>query len=189
MDRRAIGVSLGVVFVLTGIACAEFATPTAEQIKKAAKTPAAVKALIADATPAQAAQVVKVIILEIATEHDGKGHASHARGQGQSQIAAVIRYALTGLSPEQAALFAFDLGTACGESLTISSNGGLTSSVQGALATYGGETSGPMLAQNFATAFMAVAAPAGRVGVQGQNQNQAPPPIEPPVSGPYPAQQ
>jgi hypothetical protein len=66
--------------------------------------------------------VVKVIVFESATEHDGKGHASHARGQGQEQIAAVIRYALTGLSPEQAALFAFDLGTACGESLTISSN-------------------------------------------------------------------
>jgi len=189
MNMRAIGLSLGVVFVLTRIASAEFATPTAEQIKEAAKTPAAVKALISEATPAQAAQVVKVIILAIATDHDGRGQAAHARGQGQAQIAAVIRYAMAGLSPDQAVIFAFDLGTACGESLVISSNGGLTSSVQGALATIGGETSGALLAQNFATAFMAVAAPVGRVGVQGQNQNQAPPPIEPPTSGPYPAQQ
>jgi len=181
--KRIISITAAVlVTALTG--SAEFTKPSDARLEQAAATPAQIAGLLSDASSEQAAEVVKAVILKILANHRGDTAAFQPGGTVESLIAGVIRHALSALPPDQWKTFASAMGTVCGNSPVINANGIVVSFIQGALATAGGNV-GVALARSFATGFTAAATPAGSVGVQGQNQNQAPPPLRPPVATPY----
>ena len=165
-------------------AAGAFVHPTDAQLDQAAREPARIKALIKEASPEQAAQVVKAVILRIMA----RPGAPAADDAGRAQIARVVALAFATMPADQTAVFAAALGAACGGSLLISSSPAVVSIVQGALAT-GGANEGAALAACFAKTYTVATAPPGSVGVQGQNQNQAPPPIRPPTAALYPGQE
>jgi len=181
--KRIVSIAAAVlVTALTG--SAEFTKPSDARLEQAAATPAQIAELLSDASSEQAAEVVKAVILKILANHRGDTAAFQPGGTVESLIAGVIRHALSALPPDQWKTFASAMGTVCGNSPVINANRGVVSFIQGSLATAGGNV-GVALAQSFAVGFTAAATPAGSVGVQGQNQNQAPPPLRPPVATPY----
>lgn len=176
-----------IILISTITASAAFVSPSDTQLEQAATTPSKITELLKDASPEQAAQVVKAVIVKIEAKYRRTKGAFVAGGAADTLIAAIVKHAFSSFSAVQAGSFAAALGTACGDSLAIGANAALVSAIQGALATAGG-TGGNVPARAFANSFTAAAAPAGSVGVQGQNQNQAPPSIQPPVASPYPGQ-
>lgn len=168
---------------------AGFAPPTPAQIDLAAKSPAFTAELVRDASAAQAATVVRSVIMEIiksATPAGSTKSDPREDGRTKNRIAAVIRSAFENKTPEQARALARELGNACGNTVVIAGNPQLISWIQESIASVGGPTLGTQLAQDFGGALILAVSPSSPTGIQVQNQNQAPPPPEP---RPYPAQE
>jgi hypothetical protein len=126
-------------------AFAAFQAPTAAQLTAAANNPASIAALLEGASPEQAAQVIKAVVVEISS----LGLSATAQA---ASIGSVISVAFSAAPAGSAPMLAASLGTACGASLAIRGNPAVVSSIQAAIATAGG-SGGAAMAQTFATAY------------------------------------
>ncbi|MEI8140774.1 MAG: hypothetical protein WCI03_13020 [bacterium] len=144
MKKTLLGI-VGVMMITAMSAFAAFTPPTAAQLTAAANNPAAIAALLEGASPEQAAQVIKAVVVQIASM--GLSAPAQAASIG-SVIAAAFSAAPAGSAP----MLAASLGTACGASLAVSGNPAVVSSIQGAIATAGG-SGGAAMAQTFGTAY------------------------------------
>ena len=129
-------------------AAAAFAPPTQDQIKQAAADPAALAALLKGASPEQAAQVVKtVIVAALAMKLETSVQTA--------RINQIIAAAVGAMSAHPSA-FATALGTSLGGAAAINQNAGLVKTMRAALAAVGGQH-GTALVTAFQTAFTAAA--------------------------------
>ena len=144
MKKTLLGI-VGVVMMTALSVSAAFAPPTDAQLTAAANDPAAIAALLVGASPEQAAQVIKAVVVQVSA----MGLPAATQG---TKISAVVAAAFSATPAGSASLFAASLGTACGASGAVSGNPAVVSSIQSAIATSGG-SSGAALAQTFGTAY------------------------------------
>lgn len=186
--KKMIG-SLLLVELAWNLGVAGFVPSTPAQIDLAAQSPEFTAELVRDASAAQAAEIIRSIILKITSSKNPNSAADATKksaARTKSRIMAVMRSAFDGKTPEQAQALARALGAACGNAVLIADNAHLISWIQEAIAAVGGPTIGTQLANDFGVAFTVAVSPLGSAGFLGQNQNQAPPPPEP---RPYPGQE
>lgn len=138
-----VGVML--ITAMSALAASTFKAPTAGQLAAAAKNPAAIEALLVGASPEQAAQVIKAVVLQILA----LGQSATAQA---TSISSVISTAFTAAPAGSAPLLASSLGTACGVTVAISANPAVVSCIQTTIAT-GGGSAGAALAETFGTAY------------------------------------
>jgi hypothetical protein len=151
---------------------AAFVDPTPAQFEAASKDPALVAALLKDASPEQAAQVIKAIIVGIL----GQGlNGSTAN----AQITAVVNAGFAAMPAGTGVQLSAALGTACGSTAAISGNPTVVSAIQNAVATAGG-ASGAALAAQFGSAYSAA--------VEGASKNVNNKDSPPPIASGYPGQ-
>jgi hypothetical protein len=138
-------VGVMMITAMSALAASTFKAPTAEQLAAAAKNPAAIEALLVGASPEQAAQVIKAVVVQIMA----LGLSPTAQA---ASINSVISTSFTAAQAGSAPLLAASLGTACGVTVAISANPAVVSSIQSAIATAGG-SAGTAMAETFATAY------------------------------------
>lgn len=175
---------LMLVIGLAGVAQAEFTQPTPEQIAAAAATPSQLASLLADASPQQAANVVKDVLVAIA----GQNLTPELQ---KTRVQSVIQVAFTTVSAESHGSFANALGTSLGNDPVLSLTKGLVSNVQAATASFSVPDSGVNLAQVFGTSFGT--AKSSTAGAASDAASQAilaleDTPAAPPVASPYAGQ-
>lgn len=146
MNKTLLGI-VGVMMItaMSALSAETFTPPTDAQLKAAAKDPAAIAALLEGASPEQAAQVVKAVVVEIAS----MGLSATAQA---ASIGNVITAAFAAIPAGSAPMLASSLGAACGASVAINSNPAVISSIQSTIATTGG-SSGAAMAESFGTAY------------------------------------
>jgi hypothetical protein len=143
-----VGVML--ITAMSALAASTFKAPTAGQLAAAAKNPAAIEALLVGASPEQAAQVIKAVVVQVMAL--GLSPTVQA-----TSISSVIATSFAAAPAGSAPLLASSLGTACGATVAISANPAVVSSIQGTIATAGG-SAGAVMAEAFATAYTAAKA-------------------------------
>lgn len=164
-------VVLGLLGCALQHAQAAFLAPSEEQIKAVAEAPQQVGPLLREASPIEAAGVVKDVIIKIV----GSGLPPVTRDQ---RIAAVISQAYRAMKGKEQA-FAVALGRAIAASPGANTTADVVSAVQQALVTAGGAQAGTGFGNSYNMAMQTVAgAPGG-----GKSVPPAPPP--PPVATPY----
>lgn len=169
---KTLSAIVGVVMITAMSALAAFKSPTTEQLAAAAKNPAAIESLLVGASPEQAAQVIKAVVVQILAM--GLSPTVQA-----ASISSVVSTAFMAAPAGSAPMLAASLGTACGATVAISANPAVVSRIQSAIASAGG-SAGTAMAETFATAYTeakAASTPA----------SDAPPP--PPVATGYNGQQ
>jgi hypothetical protein len=143
--RNTLWAIVGVMMITAMSALAAFKPPIEKQLKEAASNPASMAALLEGASSEQAAQVIKAVVIEIASM--GLDLATQ-----DTRINRVIMAAFSAAPAGSAPMLASSLGTACGASLAVSRNAAVVSSIQTAIVKAGG-SSGAVMAQTFATAY------------------------------------
>lgn len=161
MKKTLLGI-VGVMMITAMSAFAAFTPPTAAQLTAAANNPASIAALLEGASPEQAAQVIKAVVVQILA----MGLSATAQA---TSISSVITAAFSAAPAGSGHMLAASLGTACGASVAISGNPAVVSSIQGAIATAGG-SGGAALAQTFGTAYSEAKA-------ASQKANDSAPPV------------
>jgi len=127
-------------------ASAAFTRPAQSEVNQAAADPAKLAALLNGATPEEAAQVTKAVVVAAL----GLGLDVSAQNTRINQIIT----ASVGAMPAQSTAFATALGTSLGGATTLSQNAGLVTTIIAAVTTAGGQQ-GTALATAFQTAFTA----------------------------------
>jgi len=142
--------SIVVLFATCLTASAAYTPPTDDQVSEAAADPSKLAALVAGATPGEAAEVVKsVIVVSL-----GLGLEAPALSARVGEIVA----ASVGAMSAQSTAFAAALGTSLGGTSAIGQNAVLVAAIQAAVTTAGGQQ-GAALASSFQTAFDTAANP------------------------------
>lgn len=144
---------------VTVIACstcmtafAAFTPPSQDQVNQAAADPAKLSALLVDATPDQAAQVVKaVIVATLSLNLDSTVQSA--------RISQLITSSVGSMAAQSVA-FATALGTTLASTRAISQNAVLITTIHAALTTAGGSTqAGTALSTAFQQSFTAALPP------------------------------
>jgi hypothetical protein len=169
--------------ILTGCVClattlnalAAFAPPAEAQIEAAAGNPAALSALLKDASLEQASHVVKTVIARIAA-------LNLSASALEARIQLTMSTTLTVVPASGLVAFAGLLGGEMGGSLAIRSQPAIVSATQGALTT-GAGTRGSDVAKAFGDAYEVAASGSSNA----QNTKDADK-VQPPVAKLYPGQ-
>lgn len=176
MKRIPSVIMLTVMF--TGqIASAVFVAPSGEQIAGAAESPVNVVALLKDASPAQAATVMKDVVIDILK----LGLPPVDRN---ARIAEMVRHAFRTM-PGQAKALAAALGAAIASSPAASGDADVVSIIQQAVVTTAGDSasaSGAAFGNAYNLAMQTVS------GAPGGGKMVPPTPPPPPVALPYAGQ-
>ncbi len=164
----AAGCLAGMLAVLLPVAVqGAYTQPTEAQIAAAAADPGAnLAALLQDASAAQAAQIVKLVVAQAITAGAPSDSAVH--------IAAIISDAVGAIGVEMRMAFADALGTALAGCEVVVTRPEVVSAIQGAIAAAGG-TEGGVIAQAFGAAYQAARLAQGF----GQTTKDSPPPVGP----------
>ncbi len=179
MNRIAIFCIVGVMTIqATTVAQGAFTPPTETGIIAAAKDPGVnMAALLKEASPEQAAQVVKLVVARVL----GLGLSSDGQ---RARITAVISVAFAVVTPQAHMAFASAVGAAVAASGAIVATPGAVSRIQGAIALVGAE--GAALAQAFGTSYQAAMQKLG--GTSQKTKDDPPPIIPPPIASGYEGQ-